>query len=87
MTPHKIADYDSRKLGKLLSNEGIVRYKLKINAAIRNAKSFLTVQKEFDSFSTYSWHFVGGETLKNKWRTLAELPAQTPVSAAMSADL
>ena len=43
--------------------------------------------KEFDSFGAYSWHFVGGETLKNKWRTLAELPAQTPASAAMSADL
>ena len=85
--PHKIAGYDSRKIGKLLSNEGIVRNKLKINAAIQNARSYLTVQKEFGSFSTYIWHFVGGETLKNKWRTLEEIPAQTPESAAMSADL
>jgi DNA-3-methyladenine glycosylase I len=85
--PHKIAGYDTRKVSELLSNEGIVRNKLKINAAIQNAISFLAAQKEFGSFDNYIWQFVGGETIKNKWKTLEEIPAQTPESAAMSADL
>ncbi len=85
--PHKIAEYDTRKVSELLSNEGIVRNKLKINAAIQNAISFLATQKEFGSFDNYIWQFVGGETIKNKWKTLEEIPAQTPASAAMSADL
>ena len=85
--PHKIAGYDIRKVSELLSNEGIVRNKLKINAAIQNAASFLAVQKEFGSFDNYIWRFVGGETIKNKWNTVEEIPAQTPESAAMSADL
>jgi DNA-3-methyladenine glycosylase I len=85
--PHKIAGYDTRKVSELLSNEGIVRNKLKINAAIQNAVSFLAVQKEFGSFDNYIWRFVGGQTIKNKWNSLEEIPAQTPESAAMSADL
>ena len=85
--PYKIAGYDTRKVNELLSNEGIVRNKLKINAAIQNAISFLAVQKEFGSFDNYIWRFVGGETIKNKWKALEEIPAQTPESAAMSADL
>jgi DNA-3-methyladenine glycosylase I len=85
--PHKIAEYDTRKVSELLSNEGIVRNKLKINAAIQNAISFLATQKEFGSFDNYIWQFVGGETIKNKWKNLEEIPAQTPASAAMSADL
>jgi len=85
--PHKIAGYDSHKVSELLSNEGIVRNKLKINAAIQNATSFLAVQREFGSYNNYIWRFVGGETKKNKWKTLEEIPAQTPESAAMSADL
>ena len=85
--PHKIAGYDTRKVSELLSNEGIVRNRLKINAAIQNATSFLATQKEFGSFDDYIWQFVGGETKKNKWKTLEEIPDQTPESAAMSADL
>ena len=85
--PHKIAVYDTRKVSELLSNAGIVRNKLKINAAIQNAVSFLAVQKEFGSFDNYIWRFVGGQTIKNKWKTLEEIPAQTRESAAMSADL
>ena len=85
--PHKIAEYDSCKIKELLSNEGIVRNKLKINAAIQNAISFIAVQREFGSFNNYIWRFVGGETKKNKWKTLEEIPAQTPESTAMSADL
>ena len=85
--PHKIAGYDTRKVSELLSNEGIVRNKLKINAAIQNAISFLAVQREFGSFNNYIWQFVGGDTIKNKWESLAEIPAQTQESAAMGADL
>jgi DNA-3-methyladenine glycosylase I len=85
--PHKIAGYDSRKAVELLSNEGIFRNKLKINAAIQNAISYLAVQKEFGNFNIYIWQFVGGETKKNKWKTLGEIPAQTPESTAMSVDL
>lgn len=84
---HKIAEYDIRKVSELLSNEGIVRNKLKINAAIQNAISFLAVQREFGSFNNYIWQFVGGNTIKNKWESLAEIPAQTQESAAMGADL
>ena len=85
--PQKMAGYDTRKVSELLSNEGIVRNKLKINAAIQNAVSFLAVQKEFGSFDNYIWRFVGGETIKNKWNTVEEIPTQTPESGAMSADL
>lgn len=85
--PHKIAGYDTRKVSELLANQGIVRNKLKINAAIQNAISFLTVQGEFGSFNNYIWQFVGGDTIKNKWKSLAEIPAQTQESAAMGADL
>ena len=74
--PHKIAKYDTRKVSELLSNEGIVRNKLKINAAIQNAISFLAVQREFGSFNRYIWQFVGGGTIKNKWKSLGEIPAQ-----------
>jgi DNA-3-methyladenine glycosylase I len=84
---HKIAGYDSRKVSELLSNEGIVRNKLKIKAAIQNAVCFLAVQKEFGSFNRYIWRFVGGETIKNKWKTVAEIPDRTPESTAMSTDL
>ena len=85
--PHKIAGYDTRKVSELLSDEGIVRNKLKINAAIQNAISFLAVQREFSSFNNYIWQFVRGDTIKNKWECLAEIPAQTQESAAMGADL
>ena len=85
--PSKIAGYDTHKVNDLLSNEGIVRNKLKIHAAVQNAVSFLSVQKEFGSFDNYIWRFVGGQTIKNRWKTQTEIPAQTPESAAMSADL
>jgi len=85
--PHKIAGYDIRKVSELLSDERIVRNKLKINAAIQNAISFLAVQREFGSFNNYIWQFVERNTIKNKWECLAEIPAQTQESAAMGADL
>ena len=85
--PQIVARYDDRKISELMANEGIVRNKLKIDASVQNARAFLDIQKEFDSFDRYIWQFVGGTTLKNKWKTLEEIPSQTAESAAMSADL
>ena len=85
--PAKIAAYDLRKVKELLSNKGIIRNKLKIEAAIQNAKSFLAVQKEFGSFDNYIWQFTGSQTIKNAWKTMAEIPTQTIESVAMSDDL
>ncbi len=85
--PKKIAAYDLRKVKELLANQGIIRNKLKIEAAIQNAKSFLTIQAEFGSFDNYIWQFTDGKTIKNAWKALAEIPAKTDESAAMSNDL
>jgi DNA-3-methyladenine glycosylase I len=85
--PHKVAAFNTRKVEELISNAGIIRNRLKIEAAIQNAKSFLAVQQEFGSFDKYIWQFVGGKTLKNSWQTTAEVPAQSEASAAMSSDL
>jgi DNA-3-methyladenine glycosylase I len=85
--PQKIATYDNRKVKELLANKGIVRNKLKIEAAIQNARSFLTIRKEFGSFDNYIWQFTDGKTIKNAWKTLAQIPAQTNESIAMSNDL
>jgi DNA-3-methyladenine glycosylase I len=83
----KIAKYDSRKVAELLADPGIVRNRLKVAASIQNAKAFLAVQKEFGSFDTYIWQFVGGKTKVNKLRSLKEIPARTEISDAMSQDL
>jgi len=83
----KIARYGKRDVQRLLQNEGIVRNRLKIAAAIENAKSFLAVKKEFGSFNAYLWSFVGGNPIQNRWRTLADVPARTGESDAMSRDL
>ncbi len=85
--PHKVAGYNTSKVKQLISNAGIIRNRLKIEAAIQNAGAFLTVQQEFGSFDNYIWQFVGGRTLKNSWETVAEIPAQTATSVAMSSDL
>jgi DNA-3-methyladenine glycosylase I len=85
--PAKIAGYDNRKVRELVSNAGIIRNRLKIESAIQNARSFLDVQREFGGFSKYIWRFVGGNPLKNRWRTTEEIPARTEVSTTMSADL
>jgi DNA-3-methyladenine glycosylase I len=83
----KIARYDKRKVRKLLADAGIVRNRLKIAAAIANARAFLAVQEEFGSFDRYVWSFVGGTPKKNSWRTSRHVPAQTPESDAFSKDL
>jgi DNA-3-methyladenine glycosylase I len=83
----KVARYDARDVTRLLADPGIVRNRLKITAAIQNAKAFLAVQKEFGSFDAYSWRFVNGRPIRNAWKTLEQLPARTPLSDTMSKDL
>ena len=82
-----VASYDDAKIAALLADPGIVRNRLKVNAFVRNARAFLAVQEEFGSFDAYIWQFVGGAPILNQWRSLGELPAQTPIAAAMSKDL
>ncbi len=82
--PNIVANYDDKKVEELLKNEGIVRNKLKINAAIKNAKAFLAVQKEYGSFDKYIWSFTDGKTIKNSWKNLSEVPAFTNEATAMS---
>jgi DNA-3-methyladenine glycosylase I len=79
-----IAGYGPEKVAQLLADPGIVRNRLKIAAAVRNAAAFLAVQEEFGSFDTYIWQFIGGRPRKNAWRSLSEFPARTPESDAMS---
>jgi DNA-3-methyladenine glycosylase I len=83
----RIAAYDEGKVAELLANPGIVRNRLKIAAAIGNARSFLAIQREHGSFDAYIWRFVGGEPKVNAWRTLQEIPASTAESDAISKDL
>ena len=83
----KIARYDARKVAALLADAGIVRNRLKIAAAITNAKTFLAVQREFGSFDRYLWSFVGGRPIVNRRRTMQDIPARTPESDALSKDL
>jgi DNA-3-methyladenine glycosylase I len=83
----RISQYRAKKIKALLADPGIVRNRLKIAAAVENAKAFLRVQEEFGSFDRYIWQFVGGEPRINKWRSLKQVPARTPESDAMSKDL
>jgi DNA-3-methyladenine glycosylase I len=85
--PAKVARYDRAKIASLLKNEGIVRNRLKIESAVQNAKAFLQVQKEFGSFDRYIWQFVGGSPIRNSWRSIKNVPAETEESRAMSKDL
>lgn len=83
----KIAAYDAKKIASLSVNEGIIRNKLKIAATIQNAKSFLTVQKEFGSFDKYIWQFVNNKTIKHSFKKLSEYPTKTKEAEIMSKDL
>lgn len=83
----KIADYSEQDIDRLMANPGIVRNRLKIQSAILNAKAYLRVQESFGSFDSYLWSLVGGETQHNAWPSLAEVPAHTSTSDAMSKDL
>jgi DNA-3-methyladenine glycosylase I len=85
--PEKVAKYDTRKIRTLLADPGIIRNKLKISAAIANARVFLNVQQEFGSFDAYIWRFVGGKPKQNAWRRHVQVPARTKESDALSGDL
>jgi DNA-3-methyladenine glycosylase I len=83
----KIAQYGPRDVKRLLRDAGIVRNRLKIAAAIQNAKAFLAIRKEFGSFNAYLWSFIGGKPKQNRWRKMSQVPARTTESDTMSRDL
>lgn len=83
----KVARYSEKKIESLLQDAGIIRNKLKVRATVTNAQAFLEVQKEFGSFSNYIWNFVDGKPIKNAFRYLDEIPANTSLSDAISKDL
>jgi DNA-3-methyladenine glycosylase I len=85
--PRRVARYRTAQIERLLGDAGIVRNRLKIEAAITNARAFLEVQREHGSFDRYMWSFVDGRSIQNRWRTLAELPARTELSDRISVDL
>jgi len=85
--PKKIAKYNEKKFEKLMSDTGIIRNKLKIKATITNATAFLEIQKEFVTFDKYIWKFTGNKTIRNKHRTIHNIPARTKESDEMSKDL
>ncbi len=85
--PVKVARFDKRKIERLLKDPGIVRNRLKVESAVKNAKAFLKIQKEFGRFDAYIWPFVGGRPKQNRWRTLKQIPVETAESKAMSKDL
>lgn len=85
--PRKVARYDRRKIQSLLSDSGIIRNRLKIEAAVSNAKAFLAVQEEFGSFNRYVWKFIGGKPVRNRWARISQIPATSSESDTMSADM
>ena len=85
--PVKIAAYDEAKIAELMSNAGIVRNRLKINAVIENAKAYLTIHAQPGGFDQYLWSFVAGVPIQNAWGAMGGVPASTPISEAMSRDL
>lgn len=85
--PKKIAKYGAPKINQLLKNADIIRNRLKIQAAVANAKAFLEVKKEWKTFSKYIWHFVEDHPIKNHWKGRGQIPAKTKISDVMSKDL
>jgi len=85
--PVKVARFSEKKIETLIQNPSIIRNRLKITAAVSNARAFLAIQKEFGSFDTYIWAFVGGKPLQNRWKVMADIPATSPESEALSKDL
>ncbi len=85
--PNIVANYNDQKIQELLQNPGIIRNKLKVRAAVTNAKAFLKIVDEFGSFDKYIWAFVNYKPIINSWKTWEEIPATTPISEAMSKDL
>jgi len=83
----QVARYKAERINRLMADPGIVRNRLKIESAVRNARAFLKVQEEFGSFDRYIWEFVGGKPIRNSWSTWKHVPAETEQSRAMSKDL
>ena len=85
--PRKVAKFSDAKIAKLLQDPGLVRNRLKMHAAVTNARAFLDVQREFGRFDAYIWGFVDGHPIVNHWKALRDIPAKTAASDAMSKDL
>ena len=85
--PDKIARYNLHKINLLLNNKGIIRNRLKIYSAVKNARAYLNVTEKYGSFSDYMWQFTEGRIIKNKWNKLSQIPVRTSVSDAMSRKL
>ena len=82
-----MARFDGAKIAQLLANPGIVRNRLKVGSAVTNARAFLKVREEFGTFDAYLWGLVDGKPIRNAWKSIAEIPASTPLSDALSRDL
>ncbi|MDM5147092.1 DNA-3-methyladenine glycosylase I [Candidatus Persebacteraceae bacterium Df01] len=85
--PQQVALFSDKKIASLLQNAGLIRNRLKIHAAVNNARCFLNIIEEFDSFDAYVWRFVGGKPIQNHWQCLTDVPAISRESKALSADL
>jgi DNA-3-methyladenine glycosylase I len=85
--PEKVARYTEKRIEKLILDPGIIRNRMKIEAAVRNARSFLKVQEEFGSFDTYCWRFVDGQPRVNRWKMMRQIPATSTESDTFSKDL
>ncbi len=85
--PHKVASYDERKVAALLANPGIVRNRLKIHSAIKNARAFLAIQEKHGRFDDWIWRYVDGQPIVNRYRCASDVPAQTALSQRISKDL
>jgi DNA-3-methyladenine glycosylase I len=85
--PEKVARYSERQIQKLISDPEIIRNRMKIEAAVRNARAFLKIQEEFRDFDSYCWRFVEGRPKLNRWKTIRQIPATSPESDAFSKDL
>jgi len=85
--PKKVAKFSKVRIEKLLKDPGIIRNRLKVEAAVNNAKCFLRIQKEYGTFSKYIWSFVGGKPIQNKWKKMSDLPAVTKEAEELSKDL
>jgi len=85
--PEKVARYSEARIDRLTADPGIIRNRMKIAAAVRNARALLAVQEEFGTFDKYCWQFVGGKPRQNRWKSLGQIPATTPDSDKFSRDL
>jgi DNA-3-methyladenine glycosylase I len=84
---NEVANYKEAKIKSLLNNPGIIRNKLKVRGAVKNAKAFIKVREEFGTFNKYIWQFTDGKVIQNSWKSLKEIPAETEISRLMSKDL